>query len=39
MKKLILLLVLALVMCGCMKQYIKDCGIVKKVELKEVNYR
>ena len=37
MKKLILL-ALVFVMCSCMKQYIKDYGIVKKVELKEVEY-
>jgi PBP1b-binding outer membrane lipoprotein LpoB len=38
MKKLILLLILAFVMCGCMRQHIKDYGIVEKVELKEVTF-
>lgn len=38
MKKLILLLALAFVMCGCMKQYIRDYGIVEKVELEETKF-
>ena len=38
MKKLILFLALALVMCGCMKQHIRDYGVVEKVELEETKF-
>lgn len=33
MKKLILLLALIFVMCGCYNQYVTDCGIVECVEI------
>ena len=33
MKKLILLLALAFVMCGCLNQYVTDFGIVEGVEI------
>jgi len=33
MKKLIILLALAFVMCGCCNQYVTDCGIVEGVEI------
>ena len=38
MKKIILLLALAFVMCGCCNQYVTDCGIVEGVEINNGGY-
>lgn len=38
MKKLILLLALAFVMCGCCNQYVTDCGIVEGVKINNGGY-
>ena len=37
MKKLLLLLALVFVMCGC-KQYITNYGVVEKVELQQMSF-